>query len=108
MSNRIDTNEIIDCATKSTLIAGGVVLAYGLIKNRRLLLTAAFGGMSYALVNQLMNARPAPRVAMLPPTGTPSFAHDDFASNQEPMDEIDEAAMESFPASDPPASHRRA
>lgn len=37
------------------------------------------------------------------PEGTPSYRDDGCCNGQEPTDGVDEAAMESFPASDPPA-----
>ncbi len=40
------------------------------------------------------------------PEGTPSYRNDNCTSCQQAQDEVDEAVMESFPASDPPA-HRK-
>jgi hypothetical protein len=37
-----------------------------------------------------------------PPEGTPSYRDDGCCSSQTPQDAVDEEAMESFPASDPP------
>jgi hypothetical protein len=39
------------------------------------------------------------------PQGTPSYRDDECTCCQEPQDGLDEALMESFPASDPPAHH---
>lgn len=39
------------------------------------------------------------------PQGTASFRDEGIPAAQKPQDEIDEAMMESFPASDPPASY---
>ena len=40
------------------------------------------------------------------PSDAPSYRHHGERSAQMPEDKVDEAAMESFPASDPPASHQ--
>ncbi|HEY0008744.1 MAG TPA: hypothetical protein VGB55_08480 [Tepidisphaeraceae bacterium] len=113
------TSEVLPVAAKAAAIAAGVGLVYELFRYRRLILTTAVFAGTAAFVNQLAEKARAHKAAnggrpnhsrslAGEHLGSPSFQGDNYArSSQEPMDELDEAMMESFPASDPPASFRR-
>ncbi|HEY8665323.1 MAG TPA: hypothetical protein VIL86_01600 [Tepidisphaeraceae bacterium] len=91
--------------------AGGALLTFVGLSRRTIpgLFLAAFGvSLLYrrltrgSLLRQMLHHRghePAGN-----PNDSPSYQHEDFnPSAQLPQDEVEEASMESFPASDPPA-----
>jgi hypothetical protein len=96
-----------------TAVGGGLVLSYVGLRRASfggLLLAATGAGLVYYGCTGRNPVKAVRRFSqqLAAPEGSPSHQHDDETpSRQCAEDSVDEAAMESFPASDPPA-HRMA
>ena len=108
------SGDLLTYAAKGAAMLGGAAVLLEILRHRRLLLTAAAAGAGALLMQHFVKSASEcrtgrPRKLTRLNIGSPSFQHDDkFQSTQVPMDEVDEAVMESFPASDAPPSYRRA
>ena len=102
---------IVPLIAKAAIVAGGISLVRDAFRHRRLLFGMAAAGAAAVYINKLLAEQPGngrPR-KFSGDAGSPSFPGEHVRSvEQRPVDELDEAGMESFPASDPPPSYRRA
>jgi hypothetical protein len=93
---------------KASVVGGGLLLAAIGLRHRSLLglATAACGvGVAYygwTGKNPIDKLRQL-QAELASPEGSASHQHGAAGSQQQAQDAVDEAAMESFPASDPPA-----
>ncbi len=105
-------NEKTEQWIEALMIGGGIVLGIEVIRHRKLVICAGVCAAAAMGVRRILNDLTPPsgraRQTKHLNLGSPSFPGEHVSkSTQEPMDEIDEAMMESFPASDPPASYHR-
>lgn len=98
-----DVNKALLTALGAAMVIKGAksagILAVGLTVGGAAVLSRAITGKSLIDTLGLGGHRSADT------PNAPTFRDEGRATSQEPEDAIDEAAMESFPASDPPASH---
>ncbi len=116
-TDSINYEELTAMAIKGAALVAGAAAAIEIFKHRRLLSVVAVGAASAMCVKRYLDKHPdafscsksAKRTRLTSDMGSASYkSGDSVPSSQSPQDPIDEAMMESFPASDPPASYRRA
>lgn len=110
-SSRLDLEELVCYAAKGAAVVAGAAAVFEIFKHRRLLSVVGVGAAAAVLMKHYLEQHSSARKPLVraPKDRGASFPGEEIAkTSQSPEDPVDEALMESFPASDPPASYRQA